>query len=228
VAVDKLYLFYACIFYKFMAIVRPSWEPTLRYPRKWKKGVKPPKVCVQLPMFNETFVARRIIDYTCRMEYPRESFYVQCLDDSTDPVTRNVVDEGVRYWRAQGVNIEAIRRTNRQGYKAGAMHEVHDAVPAEFIVRPRHAPLHTHTRTRTPAHAHTHPHTRTRTPAHAAPTCRPPPPQPRHPHLSRLVSSLASPSRLPLSYPHRPFSMRTSSQSGTSSSAPYRHSRTRM
>jgi len=133
VAVDKLYLFYACIFYKFMAIVRPSWEPTLRYPRKWKKGVKPPKVCVQLPMFNETFVARRIIDYTCRMEYPRESFYVQCLDDSTDPVTRNVVDEGVRYWRAQGVNIEAIRRTNRQGYKAGAMHEVHDAVPAEFI-----------------------------------------------------------------------------------------------
>ena len=52
---------------------------------------------------------------------------------TTDPATRDVVDEGVRYWRSQGINIEAIRRTNRQGYKAGAMHEVHDAIPSEFI-----------------------------------------------------------------------------------------------
>ena len=40
--------------------------------------------------------------------------------------------EGVRHWQALGIKIEAIRRTNRKGYKAGAMHEVHDA-PAEFI-----------------------------------------------------------------------------------------------
>ena len=44
VAVDKLYLFYSLLFYKLMAFLYPhSWEPTLRYPRKWKRGVKPPK-----------------------------------------------------------------------------------------------------------------------------------------------------------------------------------------
>lgn len=134
VAVDKLYLFYACVFNKGMAILFPdTWEPTLRYPRRWKRGAKVPTVCVQLPMFNETFVARRVIDYSCRMEYPRDKLYIQCLDDSTDPETRAVVDEGIKYWRAQGMKIEAIRRTNRQGYKAGAMHEVHDAIPCEFI-----------------------------------------------------------------------------------------------
>lgn len=133
VAVDKLYLFYATVFYKTAAMVNPEWEPTLRYPLKWKRGVRPPKVLVQLPMFNETFVARRIIDYACRIEYPREAFEVQCLDDSTDPETRAVVDKGVEYWRSQGIKIEVIRRTNRQGYKAGAMHEVHDDIQAEFI-----------------------------------------------------------------------------------------------
>ena len=57
------------------------WEPTNRYPQRWKKSVaqNPPKVCVQLPMFNETFVARRVIDYTCRMDYPRHAFEVPAL-----------------------------------------------------------------------------------------------------------------------------------------------------
>ena len=86
VAVDKLYLFYATVFYKVMAWWKPNeWEPTLRYPRKWRRGVKPPRVCVQLPMFNETFVARRVIDYTCRMEYPRERLYVCLLYTSPSP-----------------------------------------------------------------------------------------------------------------------------------------------
>lgn len=72
VAVDKLFLFYACTFYKAMALLdRQSWEPTLRYPDHFKKGAKHPKVLVQLPMFNETHVAARIIDFACRMEYPR-------------------------------------------------------------------------------------------------------------------------------------------------------------
>ena len=126
VSVDKLYLFYSTCFYKTMAMLSDKWEPTNRYPQRWKKSVaqNPPKVCVQLPMFNETFVARRVIDYACRMDYPREAFEVQCLDDSTDKATRDVVDAGIEYWTAQGIKISAVRRTNRQGYKAGAMHEV--------------------------------------------------------------------------------------------------------
>lgn len=73
VAVDKLFLFYSCVFYKSMAVIDPDeWEPTLRYPKRLKRGAKYPKVLVQLPMFNETHVAARIIEYACKMEYPRE------------------------------------------------------------------------------------------------------------------------------------------------------------
>ena len=46
------------------------------------------------------------------------------LDDSTDAVTRQLVDEQVAEWRERGVRVECRRRTNRQGYKAGAMKEV--------------------------------------------------------------------------------------------------------
>lgn len=96
VAVDKLYLFYATVFYKGMAMINREWEPTLRYPRRWKRGVKPPTVCVQLPMFNETFVARRIIDYSCRMEYPREQFYVQVWAAGHHRAPRHIVHTASR------------------------------------------------------------------------------------------------------------------------------------
>lgn len=86
-AVDKLYLFYATVFYKGMAMWTPEWEPTLRYPRRWNHRAKTPRVCVQLPMFNETFVARRVIDHACCMEYPKHQLYIQILDDSTDAAT---------------------------------------------------------------------------------------------------------------------------------------------
>lgn len=49
------------------------------------------------------------------------------LDDSTDKVTRELVDEKVAEWRERGINIDCVRRTNRQGYKAGAMKEASGA-----------------------------------------------------------------------------------------------------
>jgi len=78
VAVDKLFLFYSTIFYKAMAFLSPDrYEPTRRYPSALKRNAKHPRVLVQLPMFNETHVAARIIEYACRMEYPRDRFEVQ-------------------------------------------------------------------------------------------------------------------------------------------------------
>ena len=80
VAVDKLFLFYSCVFYKLMAMLDPHhWEPTGRYPNPFKRGAKYPKVLVQLPMFNETHVAARIIDYACQMDYPRERCAHHCV-----------------------------------------------------------------------------------------------------------------------------------------------------
>eukprot|EP00884_Botryococcus_braunii_P009093 jgi/Botrbrau1/18185/Bobra.53_1s0050.1 len=80
-----------------------------------------PKVAVQLPMFNERAVCQSIIDSACEMAWPRERFCVQVLDDSTDKVTRDLVDDKIAEWRERGVNAYAMRRTNRAGYKAGAL-----------------------------------------------------------------------------------------------------------
>ncbi len=82
-----------------------------------------PKVAVQLPMFNERAVCQAIIDCCCELEWPSSKLYIQILDDSTDKVTRELVDEKVAEWRERGMNVECMRRTNRQGYKAGAMKE---------------------------------------------------------------------------------------------------------
>ena len=84
-----------------------------------------PFVTIQLPIFNEQFVIDRLIDACCRLDYPRDRFEIQLLDDSTDEtqvVARNIVE---RY--AAGVGdlapqpITYIHRTNRHGYKAGAL-----------------------------------------------------------------------------------------------------------
>ncbi len=66
------------------------------------------------------YVADRLIDAVCRIEYPRELLEIQVLDDSTDE-TRNIADKAVRRWAAEGVDIKYIHRTDRDGYKAGAL-----------------------------------------------------------------------------------------------------------
>jgi cellulose synthase/poly-beta-1,6-N-acetylglucosamine synthase-like glycosyltransferase len=79
-----------------------------------------PKVTVQLPIFNEQFVIDRLIDAVCAMEYPRENLEIQVLDDSTDE-TQQVAAGIVERYAALGYPIVYIHRTNRYGYKAGAL-----------------------------------------------------------------------------------------------------------
>jgi len=79
-----------------------------------------PRVTLQLPLYNEMYVAERVIDAACRMEYPRELLEIQVLDDSTDE-TREIAELAVRRHAAQGVNIKYFYRENRAGYKAGAL-----------------------------------------------------------------------------------------------------------
>ncbi len=92
-----------------------------------------PRITVQLPMFNESAVARRLIDATCRIDYPRDRLQIQVLDDSTDE-TVDIVAEAVRYWREQGINIQHLHRTNRRGYKAGALAEGLKTATGEFVL----------------------------------------------------------------------------------------------
>lgn len=77
-------------------------------------------VTVQLPLYNEQYVAVRLIDAVCQMDYPRDKFRVQILDDSTDDTTE-LCRERAKHWQAQGVDIELVLRPDRKGYKAGAL-----------------------------------------------------------------------------------------------------------
>lgn len=79
-----------------------------------------PFVTIQLPVFNERYVVRRLIDHVCALRYPRELLEIQVLDDSTDD-TVEISRAAVEEWRARGVNITLIHRTDRTGFKAGAL-----------------------------------------------------------------------------------------------------------
>jgi len=91
-----------------------------------------PKVTMQLPMFNELYVAERIIETVAAFEYPADKFEIQVLDDSTDE-TKDVIAKKVAEVAARGVNIKHIHRVDRTGYKAGALDAAMDRVEGEFI-----------------------------------------------------------------------------------------------
>src|SRR6266576_2423657 len=91
-----------------------------------------PTVTIQLPLYNEMYVADRLIDAVCRIEYPRELLEIQVLDDSLDE-TRNIADKAVRRWAAEGVDIKYYHRADRSGYKAGALEAGLKVARGEFI-----------------------------------------------------------------------------------------------
>ena len=91
-----------------------------------------PKVTIQLPMYNEMYVAERIIETTALLNYPRDKFQIQVLDDSTDE-TKDIIANKVNEIAAQGIDIIHIHRTDRTGYKAGALDSAMDQVSGEFI-----------------------------------------------------------------------------------------------
>ena len=79
-----------------------------------------PRVTIQLPIFNERYVIERLVDAISRFDYPRELLDIQVLDDSTDE-TRQVAGDCVDRYAARGLPISYIHRTNREGFKAGAL-----------------------------------------------------------------------------------------------------------
>ncbi len=91
-----------------------------------------PRVTIQLPIFNEQFVVDRLIDSICKIEYPRDRLEIQVLDDSTDE-TKEVAQAIVERYRAMGHPIVYLHRTNRVGFKAGALDEGLKTATGEFV-----------------------------------------------------------------------------------------------
>jgi cellulose synthase/poly-beta-1,6-N-acetylglucosamine synthase-like glycosyltransferase len=79
-----------------------------------------PNVTVQLPVYNERYVVERVIDAVAAFDWPRDKLHVQVLDDSTDETT-GLARARAEFHRARRVDITVLHRTDRTGYKAGAL-----------------------------------------------------------------------------------------------------------
>src|SRR5688572_10901730 len=91
-----------------------------------------PRVTVQLPIYNEMYVADRLIDAVCQLDYPRELLEIQVLDDSTDETT-TIAERAVRRHAMSGVQITFLHRTDRRGYKAGALEAGLKVATGEYV-----------------------------------------------------------------------------------------------
>lgn len=91
-----------------------------------------PDVCVQLPIYNERYVAERVIDAACALDWPPGRLEVQVLDDSNDE-TRSIVERRVAHWRRHGIRITQVTRGTREGFKAGALAHGLTLTAAPFI-----------------------------------------------------------------------------------------------
>jgi len=104
---------------------------------KRKKIAKPidigtPSITIQLPIYNEKYVAKRLVDAVCNLDYPKDQMNIMVLDDSDDD-TVDVLEKTVNYYKTQGFQIEHVRRGTRKGYKAGALKYAMQITDTELV-----------------------------------------------------------------------------------------------
>ena len=113
-----------------------AWNDRLRPGAPPEPDVRPtaetPTVTVQLPLYNEAYVAERLIDACAALDYPRRHLEIQVLDDSTDETTA-LVEARVRRWQRRGLDIVHVHRRDRAGYKAGALANGLRLARGEFV-----------------------------------------------------------------------------------------------
>lgn len=91
-----------------------------------------PAVTIQLPIYNERHVVERLIDACAQQDYPVHLLQIQVLDDSEDD-TATLVNRRCALWQGRGVHVEAVRRSRRSGFKAGALAHALPSAAGEFI-----------------------------------------------------------------------------------------------
>ncbi|MEO9308259.1 MAG: cellulose synthase family protein [Nitrososphaera sp.] len=91
-----------------------------------------PTVTVQLPIYNEKYVAARLVNAVCALDYPKDKLCIQVLDDSNDE-TYELLENLVSDYKKNGFDIHHIRRSNRKGYKAGALRNAMKFAKGDFI-----------------------------------------------------------------------------------------------
>ncbi len=101
-------------------------------PRPARRVSPLPEVTVQLPVFNEKYVVERLIDAACQLNYPREKLRVQVLDDSTDETT-DLAEARVAFHTSKGVRVEHVRRSHRNGFKAGSLQHGLESIDSPLV-----------------------------------------------------------------------------------------------
>ena len=91
-----------------------------------------PSVTIQLPIYNEKYVAKRLVDAVCALDYPKDKMKIMVLDDSDDD-TVDLLANSVKNYKTQGFQIEHIRRGTRKGYKAGALKYAMQITDTEYV-----------------------------------------------------------------------------------------------
>ncbi len=91
-----------------------------------------PSLTVHLPIYNERYVAARLVEAVCTMDYPQDRMRIMVLDDSDDE-TVELVKKTVDKYREQGFQIEHVRRGTRVGYKAGALKHAMESTDTDFV-----------------------------------------------------------------------------------------------
>ncbi|WP_339707019.1 glycosyltransferase [uncultured Kriegella sp.] len=91
-----------------------------------------PFVTIQLPIYNEEYVMERLLENISKIEYPHSKLEIQVLDDSTDDSVKETA-ERIKILQQSGLDIQHIRRENRQGFKAGALKEGLNIAKGDFI-----------------------------------------------------------------------------------------------
>ncbi|KAF8695337.1 hypothetical protein HU200_037567 [Digitaria exilis] len=114
-SLDRLILCLGCFWIKLKKI-KPRIEGDLF---RDGSGYRHPMVLVQIPMCNEKEVYEQSISAACQLDWPRDKFLIQVLDDSSDESIQMWIKAEVSKWSHQGVNIVYRHRVLRTGYKAG-------------------------------------------------------------------------------------------------------------
>ncbi|XP_072991531.1 probable glucomannan 4-beta-mannosyltransferase 7 isoform X2 [Typha latifolia] len=105
-----------------------GWKPEKQY--KWEAikeddeelgSLAFPMVLIQIPMHNELEVYKLSIGAACGLTWPSDRIIIQVLDDSTNPIIKDLVELECKTWESKGVNIKYVIRSNRKGFKAGSL-----------------------------------------------------------------------------------------------------------
>ncbi len=91
-----------------------------------------PTITIQLPIYNEKYVATRLVDAVCQQDYPKDKMRIMVLDDSDDD-TVETMSNTVKKYQSLGFDIQHVRRGTRNGYKAGALKHAMKSTDSDFV-----------------------------------------------------------------------------------------------